>query len=109
MRDEFDIIPQDTVDVDLIVSLGSDRTYMRSSGLAPDWSLPVIGINTQLSSETSNLFSNTMSERKAYDNAVQMIKSLDDPEKRVFRSRSRILVDFQEEESGESQSEMKCD
>ena len=51
IRQEFEISNEDVHEADLIVSLGNDRTFVRASVLAEDWSLPILGINTQKSSE----------------------------------------------------------
>ncbi len=44
--------------MDLIVSVGGDHTYLQSSSFAYDSSLPIMGINSQISTESGALLGN---------------------------------------------------
>ena len=50
----------DTKDKDLIISMGGDHTYLTSSSIAYDCSIPILGINTQILSELGILAGNKM-------------------------------------------------
>ena len=50
---------------DLLISLGGDHTYLKSSSFIPDWSIPILGINTTTESEKGALTYNHINAKNA--------------------------------------------
>ena len=60
IKTDRDLTLDDTKDKDLIISMGGDHTYLTSSSIAYDCSIPILGINTQILSELGILAGNKM-------------------------------------------------
>jgi NAD kinase len=45
----------DTTGIDLVISLGGDRNYLKAQSLCKDWSTPILGINTTIKTVKSAL------------------------------------------------------
>lgn len=86
-------MPEDAHDVDLIVTLGGDHTYLQSSAIAYDCTIPMLGINTQVATEIGVLTGNRVNKRSARQETDMILAAMDDPERREFTTRTRILLE----------------
>lgn len=46
MSQEWPLTPEDTKDKSLVISLGGDGTYLRTSSMIDNSNVPILGINT---------------------------------------------------------------
>jgi NAD kinase len=70
---EYELTKEDSEGKDLIVSLGGDHTYLVASAYAPDCSLPILGINTQIMTEMGSLVSNEIDPYEAKQDSLALL------------------------------------
>lgn len=65
VKNETFLTKEDTENVDLIISLGGDHTYLHTSSYLSDCTKPLMGINTQVLTENGNLLGNKIKTDQA--------------------------------------------
>jgi len=83
----------DAKGIDLVISLGGDHTYLRASAMAKTSGVPILGIDTNEAFAHGQLSSNSINFRHSKEIAEKLLKCLDQPDKREFKKRTRILFE----------------
>ena len=63
VRLETELTDSDAKDVDLVVALGGDHTYLRASSMAKSKDVPLIGIDTREAFNHGHLHGNTTNSK----------------------------------------------
>jgi len=63
VRLETELTESDAKDVDLVVALGGDHTYLRASSMAKSKDVPLIGIDTREAFNHGHLHGNTTNSK----------------------------------------------
>jgi NAD kinase len=70
-------LESDTKDIDLVVALGGDHTYLRASAMATNQSVPLLGIDTNEAFAHGHLGGNVINFKHKKEIAENLLKCLD--------------------------------
>ena len=90
VRTESEVSMADMREVDCVVAMGGDRTFLRAAALITDRSTPILGINTNREVYTGVLAPHYIDYDQMDDHASALIEAMDDDHAVGFENRSRI-------------------
>lgn len=93
MKNEGEATLADMKDVDCVVSLGGDHTFLRASSLIWDKTVPILGINTNRHAYTGALSPHFIDYSERDSHAAQLLETMEDDHFVDFEKRSRILYE----------------
>ncbi len=92
-RSETDVGPDDMRDVDCVVSLGGDHTFLRASALIWDRKVPILGINTNRDVYTGVLNPHFIDHDQMERHSALLLETMEDDHAVGYDKRSRILFE----------------
>lgn len=95
----------DMKDVDCVVALGGDHTFLRASALIWDRRVPILGINTNRDVYTGVLSPHWIDYKSKEKHAAILLETMNDDHSVGYDKRSRIL--YEKIRTSESQEEEK--
>lgn len=96
---------EDAANVDLVVSLGGDHTFLRASALIWNRMTPILGINTNKDVYTGVLNPHFIDYSKREKHAEQLLSLMDDDYSLSYEKRARLL--YERIRNNENQEEQK--
>ena len=84
---------EDMKDVDCVVSLGGDHTFLRASALIWNRMIPILGINTNKDVYTGVLNPHFINYSKRDKHAEQLLELMEDDHSVSYEKRGRILFE----------------
>ena len=84
---------EDMKDVDCVVSLGGDHTFLRASALIWNRMIPILGINTNKDVYTGVLNPHFINYSKRDKHAEQLLQLMEDDHSVSYEKRGRILFE----------------
>lgn len=121
MGKEVQVIPEDELkllseeqrkslcdNVNLIVSMGGDHTFLKSQALVWDKSIPIVGINTNRDVFTGALNTQHIDFGQKEEQTTELLEQMDDDSCIWFEKRSRILFERQPSHSNRDERQMIC-
>ena len=84
---------EDMKDVDCVVSLGGDHTFLRASALIWNRMIPILGINTNKDVYTGVLNPHFVDYNKRDQHAEQLLELMEDDHSVSYEKRGRILYE----------------
>lgn len=82
MKLETELTENDCKDIDLVVALGGDQTYLRASSMAKNNTVPLLGVDTREAFNYGHLHGNITNSKHSKAISQKLIEYLDKPEKR---------------------------
>ena len=95
-------------EVDCVVSLGGDHTFLRASSLIWDSKTPILGINTNRDVYTGVLNSHYIDHRKREKHAALLLETMEDDHSLAYEKRSRILYERTRQHEEQEEQRALC-
>lgn len=93
VKSETEATIEDMKDVDCVVSMGGDHTFLRSSGLIWDRRIPLLGINTNRDVYTGVLNPHFIDASEQERHAAMILETMEDDHAVGYDKRTRILYE----------------
>lgn len=90
VKSEDDVEQDDMRDIDIVVSLGGDHTFLRSAALIWDSAVPILGINTYSAMYTGALNTCSINYHNRFKEAENILEAMEDEHWVDFEKRTRI-------------------
>lgn len=105
VRSETEVSTEDMQDVDCVVALGGDHTFLRASAVIWDKMTPILGINTNREVYTGVLNPHFIDHTDRERHAALLLETMEDDHARGYEKRQRML--FERVRDSEDQEEQK--
>lgn len=93
VKDEGEVSTADMDEVECVVALGGDHTFLRASALIWDKRVPILGINTNRDVYTGVLSPHWMDFSKKESHAEMLVETMNDDHSVGYEKRTRILYE----------------
>ena len=93
VKGEEDATNEDMKEVDLVVSLGGDHTFLRASSLIWDRKIPILGVNTNRDAYTGVLNPHFIDFDERNKHAGALLETMEDEYALHYEMRTRILYE----------------
>lgn len=93
VKSETEATAEDMRDVDCVVAMGGDHTFLRASGLIWDSRIPLLGINTNRDVYTGVLAPHYIDAEEQERHAAMILESMNDDHAVGYDKRTRILYE----------------
>ena len=92
-KSEAEIGPEDMREVDCVVAMGGDHTFLRASALIWDKRIPILGINTNRHVYTGVLNPHFIDHSDMERQAAMLLETMEDDHSVGYDKRSRIMYE----------------
>ena len=92
-KSEEDISAEDMREVDCVVAMGGDHTFLRASALIWDRKIPILGINTNRNVYTGVLNPHFIDYKDMERHAALLLETMEDDHAVGYDKRSRIMYE----------------
>ena len=93
VRTTYNVSLADMKDVDCVVALGGDNTFLTASAMIWDRRVPILGINTSRDAHMGALSPHWIDYKKRDKHAAELLETMNDDHKVGYEKRSRILYE----------------
>ena len=104
-KSEDECTVEDMKDVDCVVAMGGDHTFLRAQALIWNRQIPILGVNTNRHVYMGALSPHFIDYDKKERHAAMLLESMEDDYSRSYEKRTRIL--YQRLRTHEQQEEQK--
>ena len=98
LRGEEEATVEDMQDIDCVVSLGADHTFLKASSLIWDHMTPILGININRNAYLGVLNPHFIDPSERDSQVAELLETLDYDHSVHFEKRSRILYENEQQE-----------
>ena len=93
VKNELTATKKDVENADLVISLGGDHTFLRTSSLVQDSSTPIMGITTNRDMYTGALNGQYIDHKHRAQQSEKMLELMEDEASTTFKTRSRMMYE----------------
>ena len=90
-KSEDDCTVADMKDVDCVIALGGDHTFLRAQALIWDRAIPILGVNTNRHVYMGALSPHYIDYANREQQAQELLETIEDDYARSYEKRTRIL------------------